>query len=358
MPPEGDYIHSVLRELSESELELFTLTGGLTVDAADKMCENVIGVIKIPIGVAEGVIVNNKEHIVPIATEEPGVISQIVLGASLAARGGGFQASTTGDIMIGQIQVLDVPDIGEAERRIAYGREALLADANTVSRIRKAIKLRSRRLCTETGETLIVEVFVDVKDSMGANLVDTMCELLAPSVEKLTGGRVNMSVISNLATERMVRVQAVVPQGALEDEAVDKIVEASAFAAADPYRAATHNKGVMNGVIGVLLATSNDTRAVEAGAHSYAALTGVYKPLTRWWKTPRGDLEGVLEMPLPVGTVGGTVQAHKISRLVLKILGVEKASELAKVAGSVGLACNLGALYTLISKGIMSIQKR
>jgi hydroxymethylglutaryl-CoA reductase len=246
----------------------------------------------------------------------------------------------------------------EAERRIAHGREALLADANTVSRIRKAIKLRSRRLCTETGETLIVEVFVDVKDSMGANLVDTICELLAPSVENLTGGRVNMSVISNLATERMVRVQAIVPQEALEDKAVDKIVEASAFAAADHYRAATHNKGVMNGVIGVLLATSNDTRAVEAGAHSYAALTGVYKPFTRWWKTHRGDLEGVLEMPLPVGTVGGTVEAHKISRLVLKILGVEKASELAKIAGSVGLACNLGALYTLISEGIMSIQKR
>lgn len=358
MSPKGGCIHRVHKELSETEIELFTVTGGLTVDAADKMCENVIGVIKVPIGVAEGVVINDKEYVVPIATEEPGVISQVVLGASLAARGGGFQASTTGDVMIGQIQVLDVPDMKEAERRIYHGREALLADANTVSRTRKAVDLRSRCLDTETGEMLIVEVLVDVKDSMGANLVDTICELLAPAVETLTGGRVNMSILSNLATERMVRVHAVVPREVIGDEAVDRIVEAYAFAAVDPYRAATHNKGVMNGVIGVLLATSNDTRAAEAGAHSYAALTGAYRPLTRWWKTTRGDLEGMLEMPLSVGTVGGTVQAHRLSSLVLNILGVEKSSELAMVAGSVGLACNLGALHTLVSEGIMSILHR
>jgi hydroxymethylglutaryl-CoA reductase len=260
--------------------------------------------------------------------------------------------------MIGQIQILDVPDMEEAEQRIARGREALLADANTVSRTRKAVDLRSRRLNTVTGEMLIIEVLVDVKDSMGANLVDTICELLAPALETFTGGRVNMSILSNLATERMVRVHAVVPREAIGDEVVDRIVEAYAFAAADPYRAVTHNKGVMNGVIGVLLSTSNDTRAVEAGAHSYAALTGRYRPLTSWWKTTGGDLEGMLEMPLPVGTVGGTVQAHRVSSLVLKVLGVDKASELAMVAGSVGLACNLGALYTLVSEGIMSIQKR
>jgi hydroxymethylglutaryl-CoA reductase len=358
MSPKGDYALGVLRELSESELELFTVTGGLTVEEADKMRENVIGVIKVPIGVAEGVIVNNNEHVVPIATEEPGVISQIILGAYLAARGGGFQASTTGDVMIGQIQILDVPDMGEAERRIVQSREALLADANTVSRRRKAVDLRSRRLCTEAGEMLIFEVLVDVKDSMGANLVDTICELLAPGLETLTGGRVNMSILSNLATERLVRVHAVVPRDIIGDETVDRIVKAYAFASVDPYRATTHNKGVMNGVIGVLLATSNDTRAVEAGAHSYAALTGRYRPLSRWWKTTGGDLEGMLEMPLPVSTVGGTVQAHRLSSLVLKILGVETASELAMVAGSVGLACNLGALYTLVSEGIMSIQKR
>lgn len=260
--------------------------------------------------------------------------------------------------MIGQIQVLDVPDMAEAESKIARSRESLLADANTVSRRRKAVDLRSRSLCTETEEMLVFEVLVDVKDSMGANLVDTICELLAPNLETLTGGRVNMSILSNLATERMVRVHAVVPRDIIGNESIDSIVKAYAFAAADPYRATTHNKGVMNGVIGVLLATSNDTRAVEAGAHSYAALTGRYKPLTRWWKTTGGDLEGMLEMPLPVGTVGGTVQAHRLSRLVLKILGVETASELAMVAGSVGLACNLGALYTLVSEGIMSIQKR
>ncbi len=358
MSPEDGFIHRVLRELSESELELFTVTGGLTVDAADAMRENVIGVIKVPIGIAKGVIVNDNVHVVPIATEEPGVLSQIVLGASLAARGGGFQASATADIMIGQIQVLEVPDMDAAERRILREKDALIADANTLSRTRKAVDLRSRRLCTETREMLIIEILVDVKDSMGANLVDTICELLAPALEKLTGGRVNMSIISNLATERMVRVRAVVPRDAVGGENVDRIVEACAFAAADPYRAATHNKGVMNGVIGVLLSTSNDTRAVEAGAHSYAGLTGVYKPLTRWWKTSRGDLEGMLEMPLPVGTVGGMVQAHEMSSLVLKILGVEKASELAMVAGSVGLACNLGALYKLVTDGIMSIQKR
>ena len=346
----------LLRQLSEEDAEMFTVTGGLTVEAADKMRENVIGVIKVPLGLVEGLVVNGKSFVVPVATEERSVITQASLGASLASRGGGFHASSTGDIMIGQIQVVDVPDVEQAIKRVNEERGVLLVDANTVSRTRKAVDISVRPLDSAVGEMLVVEVYVDVRDSMGANLVDTICELLAPTVERLTGGRVNMRILSNLATERMIRVHAAVPRKVIGAEHVDRIVEAHAFAEADPYRAATQNKGVMNGVIGVLLATSNDTRAVEAGAHAYAALTGSYKPLSRWWRNVDGDLEGSLEMPLSVGTVGGAVQAHRLAGVVLRLLGVKKASELAVVAGSVGLACNLGALYTLVSGGIMSLQ--
>ena len=355
MNPSGEARKRLADALSDEELELFTSTGGLTLEAADQMRENVIGVIRIPVGLVEGLIINGRCLDVPIATEEQGVVAQAFTGIRLAALGGGFAAEYTGNIMRGQIQVLGVPDMDAATSRVLAEKEALLLDANTVSTTRKAVDLEVRNLLSAVGPMMVVELFVDVRDSMGANLVDSMCELIAPTVENLTGGRVNMRILSNLATERKVRVKTAIPASQLGDGVARRITEACSFAEADPYRAVTHNKGIMNGVVGVLLATGNDTRAVEAGAHAYAALSGRYRPLSIW-KVKDDLLVGSLEMPLSVGTVGGVVQAHRLARLVLKLLGVETASELAMIAGAVGLACNLGALHTLVTVGVRGIQ--
>ncbi len=344
----------LLKLLSDEELDLFTFTGGLNMEAADQMRENVIGITKMPIGVAENFIINGTPALVPIATEQRSVIMQASIGAGLAPDG--FKASTTGNIMIGQIQILDIPDMDAAENEVLDEKEGLLIDANTVSRTRKAVDLQVKRLETVAGPMLVVEILADVRDSMGANLIDTMCELLAPTVAKLTGGRVLLRILSNLATKRLVQVSVTVPKEKIGEDVVDRIIEADAFAWADPYRASTSNKGVMNGVIGVLLATSNDTRAVEAGAHSYAAIKGTYRPLTKWIKDEGGDLVGTLEMPMSVGTVGGVIQSHELAQVVLRLMNVETASELAMITGSVGLACNLGALYIMVIEGIKSIQ--
>jgi len=350
----SDERDELLKLLSDEELDLFTLTGGIDMDIADQMRENVIGITKMPIGVAENFIINGNPALVPIATEERSVIMQASIGAGLVPEG--FEASTSGNIMIGQIQVLDVQDMDAAETAVLAEKEALLIDANTLSRTRKAVDLQVKRLDTAVGEMLIVEIFADVRDSMGANLIDSMCELLAPTIARITGGRTLLRILSNLATHRLVTVSARVPAETLGTSVVDDIIAADAFAWADPYRASTSNKGVMNGVIGVLLATSNDTRAVEAGAHSYASLTGAYRPLTKWSKADNGDLVGKLSMPMGVGTIGGVIQSHELAKVVLRLMNAETASELAITAGSVGLACNLGALYIMVTEGINSIQ--
>ncbi len=342
----------LLKLLSDEELDLFILTGG--IDIADQMRENVIGITKIPIGVAENFVINGKSAIIPIATEEKSVIMQASIGAGLVPEG--FKAATSGNTMIGQIQVLDVPDLDAAEDAILAEKEALLVDANTISRTRKAVDLQVKRLDTAVGKMLIVEIFADVRDSMGANLIDSMCELLAPTIARITGGRTLLRILSNLATRRTVNVTARVPVNSIGERVVDNIIAADAFAWADPYRASTSNKGVMNGVIGVLLATSNDTRAVEAGAHSYASISGSYRPLTKWIKDENGDLVGTLEMPMGIGTVGGVIQSHELANVVLRLMNVETASDLAMIVGSVGLASNLGALYIMVTEGIKSIQ--
>lgn len=343
-----------LREiLTEEELSLLT-HGGLNIELADQLRENVIGTIQIPLCIADGFKVNGRELLIPLATEERSIVLQAERGAELVD--GGFHAKSSEQIMIGQIQVVNVPNLDLAEKRVLSEKTSLLDDAGAISSTRKPLDLKVRRIETVVGPMLIVELYVNVKDSMGANLVDSMCELIAPTVEEVTGGRVNMRILSNLATHRMVHVITKVKKETLGEAIIDRIVKASAFASVDPYRATTHNKGVMNGVSAVLLATGNDTRAVEAGAHAYASLYGVYRPLTVWNKDKSGNLLGTLKMPMSVGTVGGIINAHPVAKLSLRLLGTKNAAELGQVIASTGLASNLGALYTLVTSGIKSIQ--
>jgi hydroxymethylglutaryl-CoA reductase len=346
----------LLERLTPEEVEVFSSKDGLSVEYANKLRENVLGLFHVPLCIVEGVVVNGRVLLIPLAIEERGVVEMVMRGADLVAGCGGFTAESTDQIMIGQIQVVGVGDVEEGIRRVSSERDNLLLEANTVSATRRAVDLKARGLDTEAGLMLIVEIYVDVKDSMGANVVNSMCEMISPAVEGLTGGRVNMAILTNLSSKRMVKVQTRIPGERIYGEVAERIVKASAFAEADPYRAVTHNKGIMNGVSAVLLATGNDTRAVEAGAHAYASLCGAYKPLSTWTRGADGGLVGTLEMPLSVGTVGGVVNSHPIARINLKLLGVEGAADLGQIAASVGLAANFGALYTLVTEGVKSIQ--
>jgi hydroxymethylglutaryl-CoA reductase len=295
--------------LTDQETASLIPAGGLNTETADKMSENVVSTASIPLAIIPDLIVNNHEYSVPIATEQRTILPMIKKGIEFTSQSG-----------------------------------------------RKAVDLQVRHLETKVGSSLIVELYVDVKDSMGANIVDEMVETVSPFIAELASGRYNVRVLSNLATERLVRVEVSIDTDVFgRNEIVDDIVAASYFAEADPYRATTHNKGIMNGVSSVLLALGNDIRAVEAGAHAYAALSGQYRPLSIWRKDG-GALVGELVMPMAVGIVGGAVSVHPTVRVALKILGVGSATELGEVAASVGLASNLGALHTLVTDGITSIQ--
>jgi hydroxymethylglutaryl-CoA reductase len=344
----------LLKRLTPQEVESLWARDTLSLKHADKLRENVLGLLHVPLGVVDGLRLNGRVFMVPLAIEERGVVEMVKRGVAFVS--GGFMAESSEQIMIGQIQVVGSGDIEGGIGRILAERDNLLIEANTLSTTRKAVDLKARILDTAVGPMIIVEVYVDVKDSMGANVVNSMCERIRPAIEELTGGRVNMSILTNLTTGRMVRVHAHVPCEYIGSDVVEKIVKASAFADVDPYRAVTHNKGIMNGVSAVLLATSNDTRAVEAGAHAYASLSGTYRPLSTWRRGADDGLVGRLEMPLSVGTVGGAVNSHPVARINLKLLGVDGAAGLAQVAASVGLASNLGAIYTLVTEGVKSIQ--
>ncbi|MCX6653706.1 MAG: hydroxymethylglutaryl-CoA reductase, degradative [Candidatus Bathyarchaeota archaeon] len=347
---------TLLKRLTPEEVDVLTSSDSLSMNHADMMRENVISLLPVPLGFIDELVVNGRTFIVPLAIEQKGIVEMVKRGSNLVTNCGGFTAESSEQIMIGQIQVVGVDDVEEGIRRLASERCNLLLEANTMSSKRRAVNLKARRLDTEVGPMLIAEIYVDVKDSMGANIVNSMCEAISPAIESITGGRVNIAVLTNLSSRRMVRVQTRIPGGRVCDDVIKGIVNASAFAVADPYRAVTHNTGIMNGVSAVLLATGNDTRAVEAGAHAYASLSGVYRPLSVWVRGADGGLVGGLEMPLSVGTVGGIVDAHPVARINLKLLGVEDAAELQQIVASVGLAANLGALYTLVTEGIMSIQ--
>jgi len=347
-----------LAGLTEEESTALGNTGGLPGDVASRMIENVVGGMTLPLGIATNFLINGKDYIVPMALEEPSVVAAASNAAKIARVKGGFKVTNTGPVMIGQIQTVGVPDPRGAARKLAAKKKLLLARANEqdpmlVSLTGGAKDLRVKVIKTLKGPMVIVELLVNCGDAMGANAVNTMAEAVAPLVEEISGGRVYLRIISNLADKRLVRATAVFEKEALGgEEVVEGIVYAYAFAEADPYRCATHNKGIMNGVIAVALACGQDTRALEAGAHSYAARSGAYKPLTTWKENRDGDLVGTLEMPMAVGLVGGAAKVHPEAKANVRILGVKSAIELAEVMGVVGLAQNFAALRALASEGI------
>ncbi|NPV44383.1 MAG: hydroxymethylglutaryl-CoA reductase, degradative [Firmicutes bacterium] len=344
--------------LETEDVELLKRPGALPIERADKMVENVIGKIEIPLGVASNFLINGREYFVPMATEEPSVIAAASNAAKLTRSKNGITTSNTGPVMISQIQTVGVNDPFGAKMAILENRQEIIEQANNQDPVLVKLgggakDIEVRVIDTKAGPMVITHLIVDTRDAMGANAVNTMAEALAPTIEKITGGRVYLRILSNLAVKRLVRAKTVVSKEALGgEEVVDGIVMAYAFAEADPYRAATHNKGIMNGVTAVVLATGNDTRAIEAGAHAYAARFGRYTSLTTWEKNKDGDLVGTLEMPMAVGLVGGATATHPIAKLAVKILGVKTAIELAEIITATGLAQNLAAVRALATEGI------
>jgi len=345
-------------DLKEEELRTLTKEGALNFETANRMIENVIGTIQLPIGIAMNFLINGKEYLVPMAIEEPSVVAAASNAARFARSGGGFFVTNTGPVMIAQIQLVHIPNAHATRMALFERKEEILEVANAqdpmlVNVGGGAKDVEIRVLNTPLGEMVIIHLIVDTRDAMGANAVNTMAEALAPFIEEWTGGRVYLRILSNLADKRLVRARTKVTKEALGGEnAVDGIVYAQTFAEADPYRAATHNKGIMNGVIAVVIATGNDTRAIEAGAHTYASRSGQYSPLSTWEKDGEGNLVGTLELPMAVGLVGGATKVNPISQLAVKILGVNSAVELGEVIGAVGLAQNLAALRVLATEGV------
>jgi len=347
-----------MTNLSEEEVELLSDPGEVDMHILEHMIENVIGAIPIPVGIATNFKVNGKDYLIPMAIEEPSVVA----AASNAAKGardlGGFKATATDPVMIGQIQIVKIKDPEAGIKKIVAEKAKLIEEANTVDPMLVKVgggakDILVRKIDSMTGPMVIVQLLVDVRDAMGANAVNTMAEKLAPGLEKLTGGRVILRILSNLAMYRLGRASATWSKDFLGGaDVVDGIIEAYSFAAADIFRCATHNKGIMNGIVSVALATGNDTRALEAGAHSFAAVHGGYQPLTQWRKEKNGDLTGTIELPLAVGLIGGATKSHPVARTNLKILGVESSTEFAMVLASVGLAQNLAAIRALASEGI------
>jgi hydroxymethylglutaryl-CoA reductase len=349
------------RWLDPEEAQACAGLGGFDEACADAMVENVIGLHGLPLGLALNFVVNGQDRLVPMSVEEPSIIAAASYAARLCAEGGGFTVTADEPITTAQVQLLDVPSLAEAETVLRTRSPELLAEANGLLGAMCARGGGARELEVRVldATTLVVHLHVDTRDAMGANLVNGLAEKLAPRLAALTGGRAGLKILTNLADRRKVYVRARVPAAALafegfpDGEAVrDAILEAHLFAELDPYRAVTHNKGVMNGVDAVLVACGNDWRAVEAGAHAYAARSGVYRPLTSWKKGSGGELEGQLVMPLATSTVGGAARSHPGVKRALKLACVKGAVDLACVAAAAGLATNLSALKALSTEGI------
>ncbi len=356
--------------LTPEEMAALGGEGGLTAEQADHMIENVVGLHALPLGIALNFVVNGREVLVPMAVEEPSVVAGASFMAKLARAGGGFSAQTSPPEMIAQIQILDIPDLQAARRAILDEKERLLEEVAGVDPLLERLGGGPRHLevrlveDSAIGPFVVVHLVYDVRDAMGANAVNTAAERLAPSLEALSGGRAHLRILSNLADRRLAHAHCTIPLSELAfgdyaaEEVRDGIIAAWAFAAADPYRAATHNKGIMNGVDAVVIATGNDWRAIEAGAHAYAARHGCYTSLSTWGRDEQGNLAGDLEMPMAVGIVGGATRVHPTARAALKLMGFGRpggpatANELAEIIVSVGLAQNLAALRALATEGI------
>ena len=343
--------------LSTDERKILESEGGIGFEQADKMVENAISTFSFPLGIATNFVINNKEYLIPMVIEEPSVIAAASKAAKIAKIHGGFTIQNKESFSIGQIQIVNV-DAENAIPKILQRSKEILELANskslTLSKIGKGAKeVSCKKILTESGPMLIVELLIDVGDAMGANITNTMCEGVAPLVEQITGGKTLLKILSNYSTRRMVSGTAIFDKEELGGEQiVDKIILAYHFADNDEYRAVTHNKGIMNGVIAVANATGQDTRAIEAAAHAYAAKSGKYRSLTQWSKDKNGNLVGKIELPLSVGIVGGIINIHPTAKVCSKILQVKSASELACVMAAVGLAQNLSAIRALASEGI------
>jgi hydroxymethylglutaryl-CoA reductase len=343
--------------LTDEELAVLSTKGSLD-ELADRMIENVVGTMPLPLGIATHFEINETEYLIPMAIEEPSVVAAASNAAKMARARGGFQTSSTEPIMIGQIQVTNLSDPSSAKFTVLDHKTEILELANRCDPVLVklgggAIGLEVRVIATDSGPQVILHLLVNVKDAMGANAVNTMAESVAPFIEEITGGTINLRIISNLATHRLARAKAVFARDAIGGEAVvEGILSAYHFAKADPFRCATHNKGIMNGIDAVVIATGNDFRAVEAGAHAYASITGRYLPLTCWEKSSEGDLVGTIELPLALGLVGGATTTHPTAKVNVKLLGVRTANELAEIIAAVGLAQNFAALRALATEGI------
>ena len=344
--------------LSEEELNILeNVNGGISFDKADKMIENAIGTFSLPLGIATNFKINNKDYVVPMVIEEPSVIAAASKGAKVARIKGGFEVTADESYSIGQIQILNT-DTTVAIKKIQEQTNEILklanSKSNTLSKMNKGAKeVTCKEIDTPSGSMLIVELLIDVGDAMGANVTNTMCEAVSPLLEKITGGKALLRILSNYSTRRMVKAKAIFEKESVGGEAVvDNIILAFEFANNDVYRAVTHNKGIMNGIISVANAVGQDSRAIEAAANAYAAISGKYRSLSKWSKDADGNLVGILEIPLSVGIVGGIANVHPVAKICAKILNVESAQELACVMTATGLAQNYSAIRALSTEGI------
>jgi hydroxymethylglutaryl-CoA reductase len=348
-----------IRKATQISGDIEAMLQPLSFEDSNRMIENAIGIMSIPLGIATNFVINGREYVIPMAIEEPSVIAAVSKAAKIAKVRGGFMVEADDSLMIGQVQVVKLGNVKHATTEILRNKSQLLAIANSNSKSVVAIDLRVRLLRDKSpnnmGNMLVVELVIDTKDAMGANVINTMCEAIAPHVAEITGGEVVLKILSNYSTKRLVRCRATFDKDELGgSQIVKRILYAYALAYSDTYRAVTHNKGVMNGIDAVALATGQDFRAIEAGTHAYAARDGTYRSLTTWSRTKEGDLAGAIELPLAVGVVGGVVNAHPTAKFALQILGVKSAKELATVMAAVGLAQNLAAIRALSSEGIQA----
>lgn len=344
--------------LTDDDVALLKGEKGLALESAAKMVENVVAKMELPFGIAANFLINGKEYFVPMCTEEPSVIAAASHAAKLTVSRGGFKTSNSGPVMIAQIQAVNIKDPFQAKLAILENKDEIIARANAMDPV--LIKfgggcrdVEVRVLDSDLGPMVITHLIVDTRDAMGANAVNTMAEGLAPFIEKITGGRVFLRILSNLAVRRLARARCTIAKEELGgEEIVDAIRFAYCFAKADPFRAATHNKGIMNGITAAVLATGNDTRAIEAGCHAYAAKDGSYTSMSVWEKDANGDLVGSLECPMAVGIIGGATATHPLAKLAVRILGIKNAVELAEIIVATGLAQNLAAIRVLATEGV------